>query len=212
MKWFKFTFSLGNVIAASKFSLIYLCLLIIGLTTMSFTDSNNNANTKSPFSGLYVPAAADHRAGIAQLNPQAMSFVQEYMRKQGAELEKMKEWGKPYFDLYDKILASYGVHYDNDPDSPPFASSALNSVRLWYKGPQGILPGPTLFGDMIWVEKPYRSEDGHWEFAVRSRVWPQSATRIQLLLPPEGQMAFRVLKDEIGISVDYIMQPDLPFQ
>ncbi len=25
------------------------------------------------------------------------------------ELEKMKEWGKPYFDLYDKILASYRV-------------------------------------------------------------------------------------------------------
>ena len=108
MKWFKLTFGLGNIIAASKFSLIYLALLIIGLTTMSFTESNNNAGGRSPFSGLYI-TVTDSRAGIAQLNPQAISFVQEYMRKQGEELEKMKEWGKPYFDLYDKILASYSV-------------------------------------------------------------------------------------------------------
>jgi membrane-bound lytic murein transglycosylase D len=107
MKWFRFTFGLGNVIAASKYSLIYFVLLIVGVTTMSFTDAN--ASSKSPFSSLYVPAASGTHSGIAQLNPQALSFVQEYMRKQGKELEKMKEWGKPYFDLYDKILASYGV-------------------------------------------------------------------------------------------------------
>jgi membrane-bound lytic murein transglycosylase D len=45
----------------------------------------------------------------AQLNPRAVSFVQEYMRKQGKELERMKTWGKPYFDLYDNILARYGI-------------------------------------------------------------------------------------------------------
>lgn len=45
----------------------------------------------------------------AQLNPRAVSFVQEYMRKQGKELERMKTWGKPYFDLYDNILALYGI-------------------------------------------------------------------------------------------------------
>lgn len=109
MKWFRFTFGLGNVIAASKYSLIYLALLIIGVTTMSFTDVDNSASSKSPFSTLYIPAASGNRSGIAQLNPQALSFVQDYMRKQGEELEKMKEWGKPYFDLYDKILASYNV-------------------------------------------------------------------------------------------------------
>ena len=45
----------------------------------------------------------------AQLNPRAISFVQEYIRKQGKELEKMKGWGKPYFDLYDQVLTQYGI-------------------------------------------------------------------------------------------------------
>ena len=109
------------------------------------------------------------------------------------------------------ILTSYDVHYDNDPDERPFASSALNSVRLWYDGPQGRLPGPKLFGDKIWVEKPYRSDDGHWEFTVRSRV-SQSATRIQLLLPPNGEMAFRVIKEDSRLPFSFVMQPALPFQ
>ena len=43
------------------------------------------------------------------LHPQAVSFTQEYIRKQGKELEKMKIWGKPYFDVYDNILPQYGV-------------------------------------------------------------------------------------------------------
>ncbi|HVZ24871.1 MAG TPA: lytic transglycosylase domain-containing protein [Sediminibacterium sp.] len=46
---------------------------------------------------------------MAQLNPRAVSFVQEYIRKQGKELERMKSWGKPYFDLYDHILDQYGI-------------------------------------------------------------------------------------------------------
>ena len=43
------------------------------------------------------------------LNPQAVSFTQEYIRKQGKELEKMKSWAKPYFDMCDNILPQYGV-------------------------------------------------------------------------------------------------------
>lgn len=109
MKWFRFTFGLGNIIAASKFSLIYFVVLTVGVITMSFTDPDNNASSRSPFSSLYMPVASGNHSAIAQLNPQALSFVQEYMRKQGAELEKMKEWGKPYFNIYDKILASYSV-------------------------------------------------------------------------------------------------------
>jgi membrane-bound lytic murein transglycosylase D len=43
------------------------------------------------------------------LNPQAVSFVQEYVKKQGKELERMRIWGKPYFDLYDNILTECGI-------------------------------------------------------------------------------------------------------
>ena len=46
---------------------------------------------------------------LSQLSPKAVPFVQEYIRKQGKELTKMKEWGRPYLDLYDNILTQYGV-------------------------------------------------------------------------------------------------------
>lgn len=115
MKWFKFTFGLGNVIAASKYSLVYFGLLVISLTTMSFTDPlNNRANyndsisNKAPFASLFSKNV-ESKAGTVELNPQAVSFVQEYIRKRGDELRNLKSWGKPYLDLYDKILTSYGI-------------------------------------------------------------------------------------------------------
>lgn len=42
-----------------------------------------------------------------QLNPKAVPFVQAYIKQNGADLESMKVWGKPYFDMYDGILAQY---------------------------------------------------------------------------------------------------------
>lgn len=53
--------------------------------------------------------ANNNIAANAQLNPQAISFVQDYMAKQGAELQHMKDWGKPYFDLIESILVQYGL-------------------------------------------------------------------------------------------------------
>jgi len=46
---------------------------------------------------------------LVPLNPQAVSFVQRYAQKETKEYEKMKVWGKPYFDLYDNILTQYGI-------------------------------------------------------------------------------------------------------
>ncbi len=107
------------------------------------------------------------------------------------------------------VLAGYGVYYDNDPDSPPFASSSLNSVRFWFEGPKGRLLGPVLDGDMISVEKPYRTRDGHLEFAVRSRVERNAPALIQLLSPPQGEVAFRVVEQGAMMHVLYSLQPNL---
>jgi len=43
------------------------------------------------------------------LNADALSFAQQYALKQTKEYEKMKVWGKPYFDLYDNILTQYKI-------------------------------------------------------------------------------------------------------
>jgi len=44
-----------------------------------------------------------------QLNPMAVAFVDDYIRKQGKELEAMKGWAQPYFRMMDGILPAYGI-------------------------------------------------------------------------------------------------------
>ena len=44
-----------------------------------------------------------------RLNPRALSFVQDYMDKNSTHLIKMKDWGLPYFNMMENILANYGL-------------------------------------------------------------------------------------------------------
>lgn len=44
-----------------------------------------------------------------QPHPMAVSFIKNFTQKEAEEFDKMKVWGKTYFDLYDKILSKYGV-------------------------------------------------------------------------------------------------------
>ena len=65
---------------------------------------------KKPFANLFLyNKVASNKPYQSQINQRAISFVEEYIRKQGKSLEKMKVWGKPYFDLYDQILFNYGI-------------------------------------------------------------------------------------------------------
>jgi membrane-bound lytic murein transglycosylase D len=43
------------------------------------------------------------------VSPEAKLFVDNYIRSHTAYFNNMKIWGKPYFDLYDHILSSYGI-------------------------------------------------------------------------------------------------------
>ena len=45
----------------------------------------------------------------AQVNPNAESFVQDYVKDHGSYLEKMKGWGQPYFNLIENVLKQYGL-------------------------------------------------------------------------------------------------------
>jgi membrane-bound lytic murein transglycosylase D len=44
-----------------------------------------------------------------QLNPQAISFVDDYIEKFGQEMEEIKDWGKPYLDMMETILIQHGL-------------------------------------------------------------------------------------------------------
>lgn len=42
---------------------------------------------------------------IEHLNPQAISFVQDYVERHAAELKSLQSWAKPYFDMMDDVLS-----------------------------------------------------------------------------------------------------------
>jgi membrane-bound lytic murein transglycosylase D len=46
---------------------------------------------------------------VTRLHPMAISFVQSYMDRYGTGLRKMRDWGRPYFDLMDRVLRQYGL-------------------------------------------------------------------------------------------------------
>jgi membrane-bound lytic murein transglycosylase D len=45
----------------------------------------------------------------AQVNPNAESFIQDYMKSHSNYLQNMKGWGQPYFNLIENILQQYGL-------------------------------------------------------------------------------------------------------
>ncbi len=105
------TGSLKSTIAA-KILLMTVCvaaLLLFNtghLLAKSYADSTTD---RFGFKSLFKARFDATKPYVAQLNPQAVSFVQEYIKKQGKELNRMKEWGKPYFEMYDLILEQYGI-------------------------------------------------------------------------------------------------------
>jgi membrane-bound lytic murein transglycosylase D len=45
----------------------------------------------------------------SQVNPNAENYMQDYLRTHTNGLEKMKNWGMPYFNLIDNIFMQYGL-------------------------------------------------------------------------------------------------------
>ncbi len=116
MQWFGL--NINNHISLTKITLVGFAFVVGSLASMSFREPLNGSilaqdstlNEKGGFKSLFGNNSFDaSKPYAAQLNPRAVSFVQEYIRKQGKELEKMKTWGKPYFDLYDNVLGLYGL-------------------------------------------------------------------------------------------------------
>jgi len=92
-----------------------LSLFVLGMLVHVFASAktvlkDTIIDDKKPFANLFLyNKVASNKPYQSQINPRAISFVDEYIRKQGKSLEKMKVWGKPYFDLYDQILLNYGI-------------------------------------------------------------------------------------------------------
>lgn len=93
-------------------------IINVGIAATAFkadaTDNDNKQASeqkdKSGFKSLFSASTFDPtKPYVTQLNPKAVPFVQAYIEERGADLERMKIWGKPYFDMYDGILAKNGL-------------------------------------------------------------------------------------------------------
>lgn len=73
----------------------------------SFTAAISKNQSNADFKDLFF-ASSTAESG-AQLNPKAISFVQDYIEKNSKDLLSMKSWGRPYFNLIDRILTQYGL-------------------------------------------------------------------------------------------------------
>lgn len=66
---------------------------------------------KEGFRDLFIENSDDSHDAISsvQLNPLAISFVEDYIKKYGKLMEEMKVSAKPYFDVIDTVLTQNGL-------------------------------------------------------------------------------------------------------
>lgn len=117
MKSVNYVVKLRTLIKSIAINLVLLSFFI-GSSAFS---SNNEGGTKPSvkdsllsdkdgFKSLFTNSKFDPTKPYeSQLHPRAVGFVQDYIRSRGSRLEKMKIWGKPYFDMYDGILSQHGL-------------------------------------------------------------------------------------------------------
>jgi membrane-bound lytic murein transglycosylase D len=74
--------------------------------TIQTPENSKTANLKNGLSEIFDYNSPEN--GV-RLNPRALSFVQDYIGKNTSHLIKLKDWGLPYFNLMDNILANYGL-------------------------------------------------------------------------------------------------------
>lgn len=64
---------------------------------------------KLGFKNLFEAAVLGDGVNPAKLNPMAISFVKDYISKNGKGLKSMKQWAFPYFNMMDAVLTQHGL-------------------------------------------------------------------------------------------------------
>lgn len=92
-------------------------------------------NSAYNFKDLFEFNGMDLNSTGPRLNPRAVSFVQDYIGKHAADLTKMKQWGKPFFDMMDEVFVQ-----NNLPRELKYIAvieSRLNSISVSWAGAVG---------------------------------------------------------------------------
>jgi len=64
---------------------------------------------KQQFRDLFTNVSATNGVSLPQLNPQAVSFVEDYIEKNSERINGIKDSGKPYLDKMEAILVQHGL-------------------------------------------------------------------------------------------------------
>jgi membrane-bound lytic murein transglycosylase D len=81
-----------------------------GIDTMQKVNAASLPSDSSKIFGTLLSAtSAVNKTFNFAMNADARYFVDDYIKKHTDYFNNMKIWGKPYFDLYDRILTSYGI-------------------------------------------------------------------------------------------------------
>jgi membrane-bound lytic murein transglycosylase D len=82
-------------------------------TSKQITPSSDSTivvnDLKKGFKDLFITKNEEESINVAQLNPRAISFVEDYIESHKKNLEKLKDWGRPYFDMIDAVLTLHGL-------------------------------------------------------------------------------------------------------
>jgi membrane-bound lytic murein transglycosylase D len=131
------------------FATSLFCLGLEGFTIgiPEFGGANNDSTIKSqtisnPKDGFRDLFDTEANTQQARLNPKAISFVQDYMEAEGSRLDKMKGWGKPFFDKIDAIFTTHNLPVELkylsviESDLKTSATSRVGAAGPWQFMPQ----------------------------------------------------------------------------
>ena len=81
---------------------------------IQFKDSSKQEATslkdpKEDFKDLFATTTPSNGINITQLNPLAISFVEDYIDSHSKMLEDLKDRARPYFDMMDAVLVKHGL-------------------------------------------------------------------------------------------------------
>lgn len=101
---------LSGTAEAGRYQQTYSAVLKVeGDTTIQNDSAIVLNDLKKGFRNLFIASNLGDGISSRQLHPQAISFVQDYMSRHSKGLRKMKDWGRPYFDMMDAVLTRHGL-------------------------------------------------------------------------------------------------------
>ena len=92
------------------------------------------------FETLFMATSVGGSNGV-RLNPKALNFIQDYMKENWEELQAVRSYGTPYFNLIESVLSQYGLPKELKylaVIESNLKSSAVSKVGA--KGPWQLMP------------------------------------------------------------------------